>query len=104
MIYAVRGSNSVLKKQFHRDSVPPNPSITGDDSEPSLAVRYFFYPWDEVTRTTSDVASLAYLPSSGALAVTSQGSDRPPEIFFTDPGRDEPVRMPAKLSRVAFHL
>jgi hypothetical protein len=92
-IYAVQGSNSVLQKQAHD---------TEDD--PSLADRYSFHPWDEMTRTTSDVTSICYLPATGALAVTSQGSDRPPEIFLTDPGRDEPVSLPAKLSEVAFDV
>ena len=79
-------------------------NIIRDENHPNNADRYGFHPWDEVTRTTSDVTSLNYMPATGALAVTSQGSDRPPEIFLTDPGRDEPVGFIPKLSSMAFDV
>lgn len=63
----------------------------GNDHDTRLAKPYAFYPWDEVTRTTSTVSSLTYMPTTGALAVTSYGSDRPPELWLSDPERDQPV-------------
>ncbi|KAI4608394.1 hypothetical protein J4E83_009199 [Alternaria metachromatica] len=36
------------------------------------------------------VSSLSFLPATGALAVTTYGSDRPPEVWLSDPGRDDP--------------
>jgi hypothetical protein len=58
---------------------------------PLFKETYSDYAWSEVTRTTSKVSSLSFLPQTGALAVTSYGSDRPPELWLSDPGRDSPV-------------
>jgi hypothetical protein len=103
-LYAVQGSNSILRRRiFCDDDVAPHVrhsiSIGPPIRDLPLDQRYSFHPWDELTRTTSEVTSLCYLPATGALAVTSQGSDRPPEIFLTDPERDGPVSLFAKLFR-----
>ncbi|KAG9195031.1 hypothetical protein G6011_00151 [Alternaria panax] len=85
-IYAVHKSNSVcsllagdrhVKEKCRRAS-------------PLFKETYSRYAWEEVTRTTSPVSSLSFLPQTGALAVTTYGSDRPPELWLSDPGRDNP--------------
>lgn len=94
-IYVVQGSNSVKQQKVWSNNIR---ELDGSDEQHdlSLANPYAFYPWDEVTRTTSTVSSLQYLPATGALAVTTYGSDRPPELWLSDPERDEPVSL-AKL-------
>ncbi|KAF2711090.1 hypothetical protein K504DRAFT_466109 [Pleomassaria siparia CBS 279.74] len=47
-------------------------------------------PWDILAHLTSPISSLDYLPASGALCVTTSGSDRSPVIYLTDPDRDGP--------------
>lgn len=42
------------------------------------------------TRMNSPISSLNILPASGAMVVTTFGSDRPPVIYLTDPERDGP--------------
>ena len=91
-IYAVQGSNSVNMQRMRTDEDPPvMPTDPSDYYDPQLSNPYAFHPWDEVTRTTSIASSLTYLPATGALAVTSFGSDRPPEVWLSDPERDPPV-------------
>jgi hypothetical protein len=95
-IYTVHGSNSVCRqpayiKQVQRNSYNPPTTPKLGNLVSSLRDTYSHYPRDEVTRTTSTVSSLCYLPATGALAVTTYGSDRPPEVWLSDPGRDDPV-------------
>ncbi|CAA9963854.1 hypothetical protein PTMSG1_07213 [Pyrenophora teres f. maculata] len=88
-IYAIHGSNSVREQKIRSNNIRE----LGESDEVydlSLDNPYAFYPWDEIGRMTSIVSSLRYLPATGALAVTTLGSDRPPELWFCDPGRDEP--------------
>ncbi|KAF1844487.1 uncharacterized protein K460DRAFT_365451 [Cucurbitaria berberidis CBS 394.84] len=93
-IYAVHGENRVKRRRIHTENGPPFPSY--DDSEAtnyfnSLSLnKYSFEPWDELTRTTSTVSSLSYMPATGALATTTYGSDRPPVVSLSDPERDGP--------------
>jgi len=86
-IYTVQGENSVHMQPAYRGDFYT--SIA--DQELVLQGIYGHYPRDEVTRTTSTVSSLSFLPATGALAVTTYGSDRPPEVWLSDPGRDDPV-------------
>ncbi|RYN86598.1 hypothetical protein AA0119_g12730 [Alternaria tenuissima] len=83
-IYAVQKSNSVCMQQadFHH--------VRGNLRTPSPKATYTHDAWAEVTRTTSTVSSLSFLPQTGALAVTTYGSDRPPELWLSDPGLDDP--------------
>jgi len=94
-IYTVQGENSVHRQTADRGS----PSVPSEDyysipKSSSLKSIYSWYPREEVTRTTSTVSSLSFLPATGALAVTTYGSDRPPEVWLSDPGRDDPVSLP----------
>ncbi|EUC36341.1 hypothetical protein COCCADRAFT_88542 [Bipolaris zeicola 26-R-13] len=90
-IYAVQGSNSVNMQRIRTKDDPPTMETDPSDYyDPLLANPYAFHPWDEVTRTTSTASSLTYLPATGALAVTTYGSDRPPEVWLSDPERDQP--------------
>ncbi|RAR04203.1 hypothetical protein DDE82_004642 [Stemphylium lycopersici] len=90
-IYAVQGSNSVkMQRMRTEEDAPVMPTDPSDYYDPQLSNPYAFHPWDEVTRTTSIASSLTYLPATGALAVTSFGSDRPPEVWLSDPERDPP--------------
>lgn len=43
---------------------------------------YSFEPWDMLARLTSSISSLIYLPTSGALAATTLGSDRSPVVYL----------------------
>jgi dipeptidyl aminopeptidase/acylaminoacyl peptidase len=95
-LYVVQGSNSVCRQPAYVNETQRNPYISTATSTPgpsalSLRESYSHYPRDEVTRTTSTVSSLSFLPATGALAVTTYGSDRPPEVWLSDPGRDDPV-------------
>ena len=65
--------------------------VRGNLRTPSPKATYTHDAWAEVTRTTSTVSSLSFLPHTGALAVTTYGSDRPPELWLSDPGLDDPV-------------
>ncbi|KAA8620131.1 hypothetical protein PtrSN002B_004302 [Pyrenophora tritici-repentis] len=88
-IYAVHGSNSIKQQKIQSNKIR---ELEESNEEHDLALDnpYAFYPWDEIARTTSIVSSLRYLPATGALAVTTLGSDRPPELWLSDPDRDEP--------------
>ncbi|CAO2648679.1 Nn.00g079460.m01.CDS01 [Neocucurbitaria sp. VM-36] len=93
-MYAVHGENRVKRRRIHTENGPPLPRH--DDPEaaeyfnPWPLNSYSFEPWDELTRTTSTVSSLSYLPATGALATTTYGSDRPPVVYLSDPERDGP--------------
>ena len=89
-IYAVHGSNSVKQQKIRANNIREL-AESEEENEFPLENPYAFYPWDEITRTTSTVSSMRYLPATGALAVTTYGSDRPPELWLSDPERDEPV-------------
>jgi hypothetical protein len=39
---------------------------------------------------TSKISSLSYMPTTGTLAATTWGSDRPPVVYLADPDRDGP--------------
>jgi len=94
-IYTVQGENSVHMQPAYRGDLYTSIAEQDFVSAPSaLESIYRHYPRDEVTRTTSTVSSLSFLPATGALAVTTYGSDRPPEVWLSDPGRDDPVSLP----------
>ncbi|KAF1828741.1 hypothetical protein BDW02DRAFT_206628 [Decorospora gaudefroyi] len=89
-VYIVQGSNSVGKQRLRADeeTLQDEPDLN-EYTDPRLWNAWDLRPWDEVYRTTSTTSSLCYMPATGALAATSYGSDRPPEIWLTDPGRDD---------------
>ncbi|KAF2865625.1 hypothetical protein BDV95DRAFT_599601 [Massariosphaeria phaeospora] len=89
-IYAVHGDNTVHRRRRanNTDFPLPPPSFDDDDLADDLPNAHTIEPWDIVTHTTSPISSLNYLPASGALAITTLGSDRPPDIHLTDPDRD----------------
>lgn len=92
-VYAVHGENVVKRRRIDpgRDLPLPGPCLDEDEYFKSFPFnRYSFEPWDELGRTTSTVSSLCYLPATGALAVTTVGSDRPPVVQLSDPERDGP--------------
>lgn len=92
-IYAVHGDNRLKRQRLYNHSGPPLPHTeldTDDHFENLLLNSYSFEPWDELGRTTSTVSSISYLPATGALAVTTVGSDRPPVVQLSDPERDGP--------------
>ena len=86
-LYTVVGENEV-QRQLTEDV----PDFDSEDI-PAFSPEYFdrqrVYP-QSLARMTSPVSSFHYLPASGALVVTSWGSDRPPVVYFTDPDRDGP--------------
>ncbi|KAI4682829.1 hypothetical protein J4E81_009450 [Alternaria sp. BMP 2799] len=57
---------------------------------PPCGLRLFAKDPVHHTIYTVQVSSLSFLPATGALAVTTYGSDRPPEVWLSDPGRDDP--------------
>ncbi|USP80715.1 hypothetical protein yc1106_07989 [Curvularia clavata] len=85
-IYAVYGSNSVTMqtKRTGIDSWDMDIDYSSSDRRPLENT----YACQEVERPKSTVSSLTYLPATGALAVTTYGSDYHPEILLSDPGRD----------------
>lgn len=90
-IYAVCGENKIKRRQYLGDDQAAN--LQSSQSRDRLRAldtksRYAYYPWDEIGRTTSTISSFQYMPTSGALAVTTIGSDRPPIVQFSDPERD----------------
>lgn len=92
-IYVVCGENEI-KRRYHLNNSQAS-NLRNPDARARLRTldthaRYAYYPWDEIGRTTSPISSLQHLPSSGALAVTTLGSDRPPTILLSDPERDGP--------------
>lgn len=93
-MYIVQGENSIKRRRVRPISEIPirtRESVVEDIIDGSLSPDCSsFEPWDELLRTTSTVSSLTYLPTTGALAATTYGSDRPPVIYLTDPERDEP--------------
>lgn len=92
-IYAVHGENSIKRRRIHKDDEPPlpNPDLDADDYLAQLPLNsYSFSAWEELQRTTSSISSLTYLPTTGALAATTYGSDRPPVVYLSDPDRDGP--------------
>ncbi|KAJ4989072.1 hypothetical protein SVAN01_05510 [Stagonosporopsis vannaccii] len=92
-IYAVCGENTIQRRHHLGDDQAANlrnPAARRRLRALDTRDRYGYYPWDELGRTTSPVSSLQYMPSSGALAVTTIGSDRPPVVLMSDPERDGP--------------
>jgi WD40 repeat protein len=93
IIYAVCGENSIKRRHYLGNDQAAN--LSNPQSQKKLRAldtksRYGYYPWDEIGRTTSTVSSFQYMPNSGALAVTTIGSDRPPIVQLSDPERDGP--------------
>ncbi len=92
-IYAVHGENRIKRRRRRSKHDPLYLQLDPEHNqifEPSYINSKNWEPWDELTRTTSTVSSLNYLPASGALAVTTYGSDRPPVVYLSDPDRDGP--------------
>ncbi|KAL6705248.1 hypothetical protein ACN47E_007208 [Coniothyrium glycines] len=92
-VYAIHGDNKIKRRRIQLTCGPPLPPADLDVEEyfSSLPLNsYSFEPWDELGRATSIVSSLCYLPASGALVVTTLGSDRPPLVQLSDPERDGP--------------
>ncbi|KAH7074001.1 hypothetical protein BKA63DRAFT_416454 [Paraphoma chrysanthemicola] len=93
-LYVVHGDNSIKRRRHHTSTDgPPLPEVHHDEEDYYSSIPlnpYSFEPWDELQRTTSTVSSLTYLPTSGALAATTYGSDRPPVVYLSDPDRDGP--------------
>ncbi|KAJ4309157.1 hypothetical protein N0V94_009057, partial [Neodidymelliopsis sp. IMI 364377] len=92
-LYAVCGENRVKRRQYLGDNQAVNlhrPQARNKLKALSTKARYSYYPWDEIARTTSTISSTQYMPGSGALAVTTIGSDRAPTIQLSDPERDGP--------------
>lgn len=92
-MYAVHGENRVKRRRIHSENGPPAPKQDPETAEHHdfwPLNRYSFETWDELSRTTSTVSSLCYLPATGALATTTYGSDRAPVVYLTDPERDGP--------------
>ena len=92
-IYAVCGENRIKRRHYLGNDQAVN--LHNPQSRKKLRAldtqsRYGYYPWDEIGRTTSTVSSFQYMPNSGALAVTTIGSDRPPIVQLSDPERDGP--------------
>lgn len=88
-LYVVNGEACIQRRR--PDPLFPIPRKHEDNEElPSLLNAYTFEPWDILARMTSPVSSLNYLPASGALCVTTCGSDRSPVVYLTDPDRDGP--------------
>lgn len=78
-IYAVCGETRIMRRHH-----------LGNVQSLDTNSRYAYHPWDDIGRTTSTVSSLHYMPNSGALALTTIGSDRPPIVQLSDPDRDGP--------------
>jgi WD40 repeat protein len=92
-IYAVCGENRIFRRHYLGNDQAanlPNPQSRKRLRALDTKSRYGYYPWDEIGRTTSTVSSFQYMPTSGALAVTTIGSDRPPVVQLSDPERDGP--------------
>ncbi|KAJ4403028.1 hypothetical protein N0V91_006774 [Didymella pomorum] len=92
-ILAVCGENSIKRRHYLGNDQVAN--LTKPEARKKLRAldtksRYGYYPWDEIGRTTSTVSSFQYMPNSGALAVTTIGSDRPPIVQLSDPEHDGP--------------
>ncbi|KAF2627072.1 hypothetical protein BU25DRAFT_411167 [Macroventuria anomochaeta] len=92
-IYAVCGENKIKRRHYLGNDQAAN--LQNPQSRKKLRAldtqsRYGYFPWDEIGRTTSTVSSFQYMPTSGALAVTTIGSDRPPIVQLSDPERDGP--------------
>ncbi|KAJ4289579.1 hypothetical protein N0V90_010908 [Kalmusia sp. IMI 367209] len=95
-LYAVHGDNTIKRRRLNTPNGVPLPTVDLDGltsaslpdglpfgSAKSLTLNeYSFEPWDILARLTSSVSSLTYLPSSGALAATTYGSDRPPVVYL----------------------
>ncbi|KAF2640655.1 hypothetical protein P280DRAFT_399838 [Massarina eburnea CBS 473.64] len=86
-MYIVQADNIVKRRRPNEDA-----DLEAYTSSPSVEddLSYMYEPWDEVARLTSPISSLTCLPASGALAVTSIGSDRSPMVYLTDPDKDGP--------------
>ncbi|KAH7355920.1 hypothetical protein BKA66DRAFT_429158 [Pyrenochaeta sp. MPI-SDFR-AT-0127] len=92
-LFTVHGENKVKWKQIRPGNNTPISKPDQDIAEyfgSWLFTLYAFEPSVELTRTTSAVSSLHYLPATGALATTTYGSDRPPVVYLSDPERDGP--------------
>lgn len=92
-IYAVCGENTIQRRHYLGDDQAANlrnPAARRRLKALTTQERYGYYPWDELGRTTSPISSLQYMPSSGALGVTTIGSDRPPVVLLSDPERNGP--------------
>ncbi|KAF3050853.1 hypothetical protein E8E11_009530 [Didymella keratinophila] len=92
-IYAICGENSIKRRHCLGNDQAAN--LSNPQAKKKLRaldtkLRYGYYSWDEIGRTTSTVSSFQYMPNSGALAVTTIGSDRPPIVQLSDPERDGP--------------
>ena len=95
--YAVQGDNRIKRIRDDKHGVPPEDADTSDH-ETSIA-NHETPPWlrrdndstgELLAQLTSKISSLIYMPTSGALAATTWGSDRPPVVYLSDPERDGP--------------
>ncbi|KAF2443518.1 hypothetical protein P171DRAFT_415084 [Karstenula rhodostoma CBS 690.94] len=104
-IYAVHGDNAIRRRRQNPPSSLPIPGHHLDQDMEAVSLpdgmpfgssfaeslnEYSFEPWDMLARLTSSISSLTYLPSSGALAATTYGSDRAPTVYLSDPDIDGP--------------
>lgn len=92
-IYAVCGENHVKRRHYLSDDQAGHlqrPEARRRLRALDTQSRYGYHPWDEIGRTTSTVSSFQYMPNSGALALTTIGSERPPIVQLSDPERDGP--------------
>ena len=96
-MYAVHGDNAIRRRRRNPPSGIPLPGSELDEDTTTTSLpdgrpfgssaaenlnEYSFEPWDMLARLTSSISSLTYLPSSGALAATTLGSDRPPVVYL----------------------
>jgi hypothetical protein len=97
-IYIQHGDDSIKRRRPYCDGNMPLPQrlasteqiINDIERNDGRMTVFVAETWEEIHRTTSAVSSLTYLPATGALATTTYGSDRPPTIVLSDPGRDGP--------------
>ncbi|KAL1602521.1 hypothetical protein SLS60_005937 [Paraconiothyrium brasiliense] len=104
-LYAVHGDNAIRRRRRNPPRGIPIPASELDENMANNSLpdgrpfgssvaeslnEYSFEPWDMLARLTSSISSLTYLPSSGALAATTLGSDRPPVVYLSDPDIDGP--------------
>lgn len=91
-VFAVLGGHNKIKRYwdgFHDGDT----DFSGEDDRDES---YEFQPmqssrgWKEIASLTSWISTLTYMPTTGALAATTLGSDRPPVIYLTDPFDDPP--------------
>ncbi|KAF2182864.1 hypothetical protein K469DRAFT_690588 [Zopfia rhizophila CBS 207.26] len=86
-IYAAYSDCGVRRLKPRYSHPVPDPD---QDYPPAFPYSYDADRGTHFWSMTSQISSLNYLASSGALMVTSLGSDRPPTINVSDPSKDGP--------------